>query len=240
MIPSTKNQGIAFLCTSEGKIVRIIRDELGLPALGSSGGTLADLLDHAVPSPAADFLAALNERRAVFDWELDVLIDGTAMPMHFAAVADADLFFIIAAQSCPGLARFNQEMMLINNEQTNALRHALKELSLLSRLPQKGENHLLNDLSRANNELINLQRELARKNHELETALKEIKTLQGLIPICCQCKKIRDEHQVWWQLEAYLQDHTDARFSHSLCPDCAKVYRDDLAKMRSRTGAPNT
>jgi YesN/AraC family two-component response regulator len=60
---------------------------------------------------------------------------------------------------------------------------------------------------------------------DLQKALAEIKTLQGILPICSFCKKIRDDKEVWTQLENYISEHTDARFSHSFCPDCArKMY----------------
>ena len=61
--------------------------------------------------------------------------------------------------------------------------------------------------------------------HQLERALQEIKTLRGLIPICAWCKKIRNDAGLWEQLEAYLRHHTEARFSHGICPDCLDKRR---------------
>lgn len=73
-------------------------------------------------------------------------------------------------------------------------------------------------------ELQNL--ELIRK---LETALTEIKTLRGIIPICSHCKKIRDDQGYWKQLEAYISDHSEAEFSHGICPECiSRLYPDYL------------
>ena len=62
----------------------------------------------------------------------------------------------------------------------------------------------------------------------LRDALAEIKTLKGFIPICASCKKIRDDEGYWNQLEAYISKHTDAVFSHGLCPDCADKFRAEL------------
>ncbi len=60
---------------------------------------------------------------------------------------------------------------------------------------------------------------------DLKKALDEVKQLTGLIPICCACKKIRDDTGYWNQLEAYISMHTDADFTHSICPDCkTKLY----------------
>jgi len=52
--------------------------------------------------------------------------------------------------------------------------------------------------------------------------LHEIRHLEGLLPICASCKKIRDGHGNWFQMEGYIRDHSDAEFSHSICPDCVK------------------
>ena len=61
----------------------------------------------------------------------------------------------------------------------------------------------------------------------LQRALNEVQVLRGLLPICASCKKIRDEHDRWQVLETYLQDHTEAKFSHGICPDCMrKLYPD--------------
>lgn len=65
-----------------------------------------------------------------------------------------------------------------------------------------------------------LQKRLKEKVAELEEALASIKTLRGLLPICSHCKKIRDDQGYWKQIEVYIQKHSDALFSHSICPDC--------------------
>ncbi len=57
---------------------------------------------------------------------------------------------------------------------------------------------------------------------ELKEAIDKIKTLHGMLPICASCKKIRDDKGYWKQIEEYLRDHSEAEFSHSICPDCAK------------------
>lgn len=56
----------------------------------------------------------------------------------------------------------------------------------------------------------------------------EINTLKGIIPICCYCKKIRDDKESWHQLEAYISEHSEAEFSHGLCPDCLNEQMDKL------------
>lgn len=64
------------------------------------------------------------------------------------------------------------------------------------------------------------ERERERLVHDLEKALEEVKTLRGLLPICCECKKIRAEDGDWEPIEAYVTSRTDATFSHGYCPEC--------------------
>ncbi len=61
---------------------------------------------------------------------------------------------------------------------------------------------------------------LKRKVEQLEEALEKVKLLEGIIPICMYCKKIRDDEKSWQQMEQYISDHSAAQFSHGICPDC--------------------
>jgi PAS domain S-box-containing protein len=67
-------------------------------------------------------------------------------------------------------------------------------------------------------------------------ALSSIKTLSGLLPICASCKKIRDDEGYWSQLEAYIVEHSEAIFSHGLCPECAAKVYSELDKMKTDKG----
>ncbi|KIX12967.1 ANTAR domain-containing response regulator [Dethiosulfatarculus sandiegensis] len=75
----------------------------------------------------------------------------------------------------------------------------------------------------------NLYNNLEQRNKELEQALVEIKTLRGILPICANCKKIRDDKGYWNQIEAYISEHSQAEFSHGLCPECIKELYPDMA-----------
>ncbi len=72
--------------------------------------------------------------------------------------------------------------------------------------------------------------ELTRSNEQLKNALAEVKTLRGFIPICANCKKIRDDEGYWQQVEQYVQDRSEAQFSHSICPECEKKLYPQLHK----------
>jgi CheY-like chemotaxis protein len=69
-------------------------------------------------------------------------------------------------------------------------------------------------------QMVQLQQALTQHVEELKEALISIKQLSGLLPICSYCKKIRDDKNYWQQVETYVGRHTDARFSHSICPQC--------------------
>lgn len=76
------------------------------------------------------------------------------------------------------------------------------------------------------------QREaLARKNSELEEALARVKELSGLLPICMHCKKIRDDSGYWSQLETYISLHSQALFSHGICPECYAIEMEKIVNM---------
>jgi phosphoserine phosphatase RsbU/P len=71
--------------------------------------------------------------------------------------------------------------------------------------------------------MIALQDRLAENIRELQDALTQIKTLRGIVPICSYCKKVRDDQGYWRQVEAYVSAHSEAKFSHSYCPQCMSI-----------------
>jgi len=79
-------------------------------------------------------------------------------------------------------------------------------------------------ISEQNRLLKNKNQELERLNRELADSLEKINTLEGILPICCICKKIRDDKGYWEQIEAYISEHSEAQFSHGICPECMKKH----------------
>lgn len=71
---------------------------------------------------------------------------------------------------------------------------------------------------------------------DLRSALTEIKTLQGILPICCCCKKVRDDQGSWTQIEAYIRDHSEADFSHGYCPECAEKAKAEFKEYIASKG----
>jgi DNA-binding response OmpR family regulator len=77
---------------------------------------------------------------------------------------------------------------------------------------------------RIGSRIVGLQQALGVRVNELQQALGSVRTLSGLLPICAYCKRIRDDRDYWKQIEHYLSEHSNARFSHGICPDCMQKH----------------
>jgi sigma-B regulation protein RsbU (phosphoserine phosphatase) len=86
----------------------------------------------------------------------------------------------------------------------------------------------LNARIRTGLRIVSLQQQLTSKIASLEGALRNVKELKGLLPICCYCKRIRTDEDYWQQLEGYISDHSDAQFSHGICPGCFEDVQSEL------------
>jgi len=80
--------------------------------------------------------------------------------------------------------------------------------------------------------LVELQTQLAAKAAALQTALDQVHTLQGILPICCHCKKIRDDNDYWQRVEDYISRHSGARFTHGICPECLERHYAEWGNLR--------
>jgi len=90
--------------------------------------------------------------------------------------------------------------------------------------------------------VLGLQERLAERVAELQQALLNVKQLRGLLPICSYCKRIRGDDQYWQQLEGYIAEHSDAQFSHGICPTCYAAVTaeiDDVQKRQARMDGAN-
>ena len=93
--------------------------------------------------------------------------------------------------------------------------------------------------------IVGLQSRLAGRVEELEIALSSLKQLQGLLPICAYCKKVRDDNNYWMQIERYVSEHSEAQFSHSPCPNCLNMSQGERSHQLSleypdKDAAPRT
>jgi len=81
---------------------------------------------------------------------------------------------------------------------------------------------------RVGERMVKLQRSLAARVAELEVALAHVQRLQGLLPICSYCKKVRNEADYWEQVDSYLTSHSDVRITHGICPQCLETMMKQL------------
>ncbi|WP_136798992.1 MULTISPECIES: MASE3 domain-containing protein [Desulfosediminicola] len=141
----------------------------------------------------------------------------------------ASILFTISSELSFTLYIDNYGMMNLVGHYFKIFSFILIYLALIKTGIEEPFNLFFLDLNRANNDLkeeIRIRKETeAEKEHlinNLTHALEEIKTLQGLLPICSFCKNIRDDKGYWNNIESYLSVHADVEFSHGLCPDCAE------------------
>jgi DNA-binding response OmpR family regulator len=76
--------------------------------------------------------------------------------------------------------------------------------------------------------VVALQERLAEKVKELESSLMRVKQLSGLLPICCYCKRIRNDHNYWERVEVFVTEHSNATFTHGICPSCFETAKAEL------------
>jgi sigma-B regulation protein RsbU (phosphoserine phosphatase) len=86
---------------------------------------------------------------------------------------------------------------------------------------------------RVGGRVVELQAALASRVAQLQEALSRVNQLQGLLPICSYCKRIRDDHDYWQQVETYMSEHSQATFTHGICPECyEKFFKAELEELR--------
>jgi signal transduction histidine kinase len=148
----------------------VLRDDLGVPH-DIVGARLTQLVDRSSHEKAQRFLAEAVSSGAAFDWELGLMRDGGIRLLHFAAAAtEQDTLVVVAAPSRSAIERYYDELMRVNNEQANALRAAMKPRPKDDGRDRDAEAY--EKMMRLNSELANTQRELTKKNLELERANK--------------------------------------------------------------------
>ena len=122
----------------------------------------------------------------------------------------------------PSAAPRNHEFRFINKE--GEIRHIFATVAMIP-----GTKIGVSSFSDITDRKL-IEEERAKLIENLQEAVAEVKTLSGLLPICASCKKIRDDKGYWTQIESYIKDHSEAEFSHGICPECAKKLYPEFYK----------
>ncbi|NQU66184.1 MAG: SpoIIE family protein phosphatase [SAR324 cluster bacterium] len=154
-------------CDNQGNILKVIKDELELVTTTPLISSIADMMDEGSVPKAANFLSEMTRQTVTMDWEMSVRHKGVVSTILFGGIQIEDELLIVATPRNRDLLGIIKEFAGITNEQANNLRSALKEnVSLHSHM--NTDNTLFEEISQLNNELVNIQRELAKKNAALE------------------------------------------------------------------------
>jgi signal transduction histidine kinase len=148
--------GLALLCDPQGLIRQVLRNDLDLAEV-LPGKLFFRIVESASRAKAMNFLTEIKSQGAVLDWEINIPIGGVKT-LHFAGGTISDSLLITAGMNGKLAERLYEDMLRINNEQTNLLRAVLKD---------NASDPMYDEISLLNNELVSMQRELAAKNAEL-------------------------------------------------------------------------
>ncbi|MBN1581735.1 MAG: HAMP domain-containing histidine kinase [Anaerolineae bacterium] len=160
--------GIVLLCDLDGLVRQVIRNDLSIADQLAPGRSFALAVDRASLAKALSFMVELRANGAVFDWAMNVPTDGEITTLHFAGIATGDSLLIVGARSSDEILKLAKEMASSHDDHMNVLHAALEACVKRSRTQTSQNVHFYDELSRLNNEMANLQRELAKKNVDLE------------------------------------------------------------------------
>lgn len=137
---------------------------------------------------------------------------------------------VIGVLSVGYLGVMAQSVLQLNKVILTSIRFRYENIQLLDDLKKEQiQSRALNErLARDIEKRKKTEKEKQGLINQLQKALDKVKTLSGMIPICANCKKIRDDRGYWNQIESYIHKHSDADFSHGICPDCANELYPDM------------
>ena len=172
--------GIVFSCGLDGTIQEVIQDGLGLSDRIHPGKSLSTIVDRGSLIKSLNFIVEIKSHGAVFGWQLGIRIFDSVEILSFAGVLWNERLLIIGAKTTDGLEKILNEMLQMGAEQINSLRSAMKDREQLLRNREQTDSTFYDELGRLNNELANLQREVTKKNVELEKLNEEKNRFLGI------------------------------------------------------------
>jgi DNA-binding response OmpR family regulator len=157
----------------------------------------------------------------ITDWTMPEM-DGVTLIRNLRRLPDSEFMYVIllTSHSEPG-----EIVEGLNSGADDYMVKPFDQQELLARV-------------RAGERIISAQKALRRTNEELRTALKQIRTLKDLLPICMDCKKVRNDTDYWQELDEYVKQATDTEFSHGLCPGCMEKRLAAIDRMDKKTPDP--
>jgi DNA-binding response OmpR family regulator len=155
----------------------------------------------------AEFLTEDAPRLAILDWMMPGL-DGVELIRRIRRQKARDPVYLILLTA---LAQSSAVVTGLDAGADDYVAKPFKPSELRARI-------------RVGQRVLELQSSLAKRVDELEEALSHVKALQGIIPICSYCHKIRNDQESWQRVDQYITEHSDAQFSHGLCPECLEKH----------------
>jgi signal transduction histidine kinase len=167
MSNDSAGKGFVIICDAAGSIEQVTQNDYELTGNLSVGTPISAIFDEACHDKVHLFLSDTRAKRAAFDWELVVKMSGGPTTLHCAAAILDDKLLVVGAGSRDSAIQVMEEMLKINNEQTNHLRILMKDLQKASSQLKDRDKSIYDEMTHLNNELSVMQRELMKKNHEL-------------------------------------------------------------------------
>ncbi len=144
-----------------------------------------------------------------------VLVAGIAASVGFSRTITKPLLRLAGAAEAFGRGELDQRVSISSEDEVGELAGVFNEMIEKRKQTEVERERLIVDL---------------------QEALKKVKTLSGMLPLCSSCKKVRDDKGYWNQIDAYISEHSDAEISHGLCPDCMKKLYPDIWEKMDKTG----
>ena len=168
---------------------------------------------------SGDYLVAVQSSRQVSHFSTHSVLDNQVRTYTFRRMSNPVFYILVGQAESEYLKTWHREALLSSSAVLGLVTLSLG-LGWLARTAwrrqlasQAERDHLIQDLT---------------------LALAEVKNLSGMLPICGQCKKIRDDQGYWNQMETYISEHTEATFSHGVCPECAQALREEMLALREQ------
>lgn len=207
-VSADHKNGFVLQCTMQEVVLAIVHDGGVLRDRNAVGQPWTDLLDDGSLTKAKNFMAVVETNGAAFNWELNVSINNRIKPHWFAGIIFNDDLMIVGAPTDYDLATLVQDLRSIGNSQTNILRAVFKENARLRQVTD--DSTMFEEISRLNNELVTLQRQLVKKNYELE-GLNELKNRFLGIAAHDLRNPLNNIHYLVEFLEEESDDYTEAQ-----------------------------